>query len=174
MADNPPSVAPPACGHAPESEGLRPAELIEHLSSRLQRYVAHRALPRLHSIPEVVIDVPERRHVGGDPFGERIRSRQTSAWVRILHVPVPVPPKAADVQLVIENSGWRRTLSCTETGGRSPSSINQRIARTSATTRIFVQEILLEETLDIAERCVVRALFKLRPLCGRQLPAEAV
>ena len=54
------------------------------------------------------------------------------------------------------------------------SSINQRIARAPATTRVFPQETLLDEALDITERGVVRALLEPRPLRCRQLPGEAV
>jgi hypothetical protein len=67
--------------------------------------------------------------------------------------------------------GW---LQLARPAGGHWSSINQRIARAPATTRVFPQETLLDEALDITERGVVRALLQLCPLRCRQLPGEAV
>src|SRR5207249_5000487 len=58
--------------------------------------------------------------------------------------------------------------------GGHRSSNNQRIARAPATTRVFPQETLLDEALDITERGVVRAILELRPLRCRELSGETV
>jgi hypothetical protein len=87
-------------------------------------------------------------------------------YVRRALLPTSMSACTSSAWIFLKGSARRR--------GGHRSSIDQRIARAPATTRVFPQDTPLDEALDITERGVVRALLELRPLRCRQLPGKAV
>src|SRR5882724_8214142 len=66
------------------------------------------SLPSLDLCPEVVGDDPKVGHRRDLPFRRRIRSGNTLARARVLHIAAAIPFQAADVERVVEDT--RRTL----------------------------------------------------------------
>jgi len=77
-----------------------------------------RALARLHMLPQVLIDHPQRRHILNDPSGVRIEPRHPRASSRVLHVAQAVPDQPADIELVVEDAGAAQAVAVD--GARPP------------------------------------------------------
>ncbi|KGJ07612.1 hypothetical protein IT40_20585 [Paracoccus versutus] len=63
------------------------------------------ALPRLHRVPERLIDDAQIRHLLHHPFAFRIQPRHPPAGIGILDVAQPVPDQPADIEFVVEDAG---------------------------------------------------------------------
>ena len=78
----------------------------------------HRALARLHLIPQRVVDDPQVWDVDdGDPIF-RVQPRVPLAGVRILAEMQPVPDQTADIKLVVQDAG--AALAVAENGRGAP------------------------------------------------------
>src|SRR5690606_32189658 len=62
-------------------------------------------VPRLHRRPLLIVNDTQRRHLGDDSLGFRVRTRDTLSRVRVLQVAQLVPNETADVQLVVQDAG---------------------------------------------------------------------
>ena|ERR1700688_4665388 len=62
-------------------------------------------LPYFNGLPEFVVDDPQFRHLGDDPALRRVEPGDAFAGGGILYVAQPVPDRAADIQLVIQDAG---------------------------------------------------------------------
>ncbi|OUJ14548.1 hypothetical protein HK28_12870 [Acetobacter sp. DsW_063] len=76
------------------------------------------ALPRLGSLPQIIIENTQFRDVVGDPFGIRVYAGLTLACIRILDEALAIPHQPADIQLVVEDPD--ATLAVAVDGGKSP------------------------------------------------------
>src|SRR5690606_3575008 len=61
-------------------------------------------LPRLHRVPEIVIEDAQLRRFLDDPFLFRVGAGLPLAGVRILDEALPVPDDLADIHLVVEDA----------------------------------------------------------------------
>ncbi|HXW07775.1 MAG TPA: hypothetical protein VD833_21275 [Vicinamibacterales bacterium] len=86
-------------------EILRTACFIESLRIAVRCDVTHLDLPRLHLVPQLVLDDSQFGNRGRHPVGRRVWSRDALARIRILDVAKTIPHKSSDAQLVVQDSG---------------------------------------------------------------------
>jgi hypothetical protein len=75
-------------------------------------------LPCLHGLPELIVDDAQLRHLGDHPGARGIEARHALAGAWVLHVAQSVPHQAADVELIIEETG--PAVGMTSDGGLAP------------------------------------------------------
>nr|WP_262983280.1 hypothetical protein [Paracoccus mutanolyticus] len=108
-------AAAAAAGHQAREQELRAPPVPDRHIGVLR---LHRALARLHLIPQRLVDDPQVWDVdGGDPIF-RVQPRVPLAGVRILAEMQPVPDQTADIKLVVQDAG--AALAVAENGRGAP------------------------------------------------------
>jgi hypothetical protein len=78
--------------------------LVEPLRTAVPCCAAHLGLPRLHLLPQIVVDDAQVGHRCRHPRRGWIGPRNAFACVGLLDVAQPVPHESADIQLVVQDS----------------------------------------------------------------------
>src|SRR5689334_3270447 len=99
---------------------LGPALLPEAALSELRdtRCISNGAKPRLHAVPERLVDDAQGGDLLDDPGGRRIEARDAFAGLRVFDVAEPVPDQSADIELVPEDA--RAAQAVAANGGVDP------------------------------------------------------
>ena len=85
-------------------EELRTSRLVEPLRIAIRRHAAHLDLPRLHLLPQIVVDDAQLRDGCRHPRRGWIGPRNAFPCVRILDVSQAIPHESTDIQLVVQDS----------------------------------------------------------------------
>ena len=85
-------------------EILRAACMVEPFRIAVRSHAAHLDLPRLHLLPQIVVDDAQVGHRCRHPRRGWIGPRNAFACVGLLDVAQPVPHESADIQLVVQDS----------------------------------------------------------------------
>src|SRR5262249_23924540 len=76
------------------------------------------SLPRLHLVPECLVEDAQIGDVLDHPLGLGIEARDALAGAGVLDVSKPVPDEPSDVELVVEDAGAARSVAVDR--GRTP------------------------------------------------------
>lgn len=89
----------------PEKEVFRAPELVEAppFLGRLP-FALNARVPRLHRVPELVVNDTKLWDILRDPLGRWIHPRDSLSGIGVFQEPLPIPDETPDVQLVVENA----------------------------------------------------------------------
>ena len=107
LADRREVAAAGAALREPGKQVLGPAMLPELLLDRLLdgRALTNVGQPRLHLVPQSLVDNPQLDDVLDDPGTPGVDAGEALAGLRVLDVPLLVPDEPADIELVVEEPG---------------------------------------------------------------------
>ncbi|MCW3847347.1 hypothetical protein OF829_08845 [Sphingomonas sp. LB-2] len=104
-------------------------------------------LPRLHAVPEIVIDDPQMRHLRSNPLGLILHPAIATSRVGIDPEFLTVPDQLPDISFVIENTGPPLAIAVNGRVPPSPATLGGdalRVQRNGDSARRYPSRILLE------------------------------